>query len=210
MPPKSDLMLDSSRVYNTFLILALCALVLDRLGLCRIVVDVKITVALVSDIRYNAVIDMEDLVMPTYESPLTDQEARDLIAMLKNSMSKAITFPAGGKKKEFEVIGEKKRDVFVISVFRGTINVHKCNIGGRTKSGVMLMELHIGDTLKHKNPDNEVLTGTHLHLYTQEHGRDYAIKFNPQDESLVENCIEFMDRFNIINKPRILYQTELT
>ena len=143
--------------------------------------------------------------MPTYESCLTDEEARRLIEMLKNSTQEAIGFPSAGKKREFEVIGDTKRDIFIVYIFRGTVEVRKCNISGRTKDGTQLLELHLSPTSVHLNPDGTKISGSHLHMYTQEYGRRYAVPFDPEDRSMVENCIVFMNKFNIIKKPEILH-----
>jgi hypothetical protein len=147
--------------------------------------------------------------MPTFDSPLTDDEAKKLIEMLKQSSKAAIAFPSSGKKKEFEVVGDSKRDVFIVNIFRGSIEVRKCNIGGRTKTGIMLLELHLTPTGVHSNPDGEKIIGPHLHIYTQEYGRAFAVPFDPEDKDIVENCIVFMDKFHIIKKPEILHQAPL-
>ena len=148
--------------------------------------------------------------MPIYESPLTDEEATILIEMLKKSTKDAISFPAPGKKREFEVVGDSKRDIFIINVFRGSIEVRKCNISGRTKAGMQLLELHLNPHGVHLNPDGTKINGSHLHIYTQEYGRDLAVPFDPEDKSLVDNCIAFMDRFHIIKRPQILHTEPLT
>lgn len=147
--------------------------------------------------------------MPSYESNLTDEEARRLIEMLKCSTVEAIAFPSLGKKREFEVLGDTRRDIFIVYIFRGTVEVRKCNISGRTKDGTQLMELHLSPTTIHLNPDGTKISGSHLHIYTQEYGRRYAVPFDLEDRSIVENCIVFMNKFNIIKRPEILHAEPL-
>lgn len=87
---------------------------------------------------------------------LTDAEARRLIAMLKRALIEAIDFPDRGKKAEFDVVGDTKKDLFTVSIFRGKIQSKKYSIGARIKkNGISLLELHINATNVHFNPDGE-------------------------------------------------------
>ena len=49
---------------------------------------------------------------------ISQAEANRLIAMLKHSLVSDITFPSRGKDTEFNVIGDKKQNVFSINIFR--------------------------------------------------------------------------------------------
>ena len=81
---------------------------------------------------------------------LTDAEARRLIAMLKRALIEAIDFPDRGKKAEFDVVGDTKKDLFTVSIFRGKIQSKKYSIGARIKkNGISLLELHINATNVH-------------------------------------------------------------
>lgn len=64
---------------------------------------------------------------------LTDAEARRLIAMLKRALIEAIDFPDRGKKAEFDVVGDTKKDLFTVSIFRGKIQSKKYSIGAGSK-----------------------------------------------------------------------------
>lgn len=75
---------------------------------------------------------------------LTDAEARQLLEMTKKSLVQEINFPTRGNEKEFDVVGDTKKDVFAIKIYRGKIQPFKYNIGARIKkNGTMLLELHI-------------------------------------------------------------------
>lgn len=146
--------------------------------------------------------------MASYDK-LSQAEAERLINMLKRSAKDAIVFPQKGCLREFNVIGDTKKDIFIVNIYRGKINVSKCNFGGRLRNtGQMLLELHLNETGVHQNPDGTKVKGSHMHIYSEEHGRSVAIEFNLESENLVDNCIRFMERFNIIKMPNIIHQVE--
>lgn len=64
---------------------------------------------------------------------LTDAEARQLLEMTKKSLVQEINFPTRGNEKEFDVVGDTKKDVFAIKIYRGKIQPFKYNIGARIK-----------------------------------------------------------------------------
>lgn len=142
---------------------------------------------------------------------LSQCEAERLLKMLKHSLISEIYFPRKGEDEEFEVIGDTKHDVFAINIFRGKINSLKYNIGARIKKdGIMLLELHTNPSNIHINPNGEKITGSHWHIYNEIYGRKYAFPADDiESDEFVENTIEFLNKFNVIEKPHIHFQTEL-
>lgn len=53
---------------------------------------------------------------------LTDAEARQLLEMTKKSLVQEINFPTRGNEKEFDVVGDTKKDIFAIKIYRGKSN----------------------------------------------------------------------------------------
>lgn len=142
---------------------------------------------------------------------LTDAEASRLIEMTKRSLIAEIGFPTRGGEKEFEVVGDTKKDKFIIGIFRGRKNPFKYNIGARIKkNGILLLELHINPSGVHPNPDGEKIRGSHWHIYTEEYGRGYAFPAEDiQDDAFVDNTMAFLAKFNVVEPPEITYQLEL-
>ena len=102
-------------------------------------------------------------------SKLTNAEARRLLDMTKRSLIAELNFPTRGDEKEFDVVGDTKKDIFAIKIYRGKIQPFKYNIGARIKkNGTMLLELHINPSNVHRNPDGEKICGSHWHIYTEE------------------------------------------
>lgn len=138
---------------------------------------------------------------------LTQAEAEKLLSMLKKTLQQQVSFPTKGEDVQFHVEGDTKRDLFVISLFRGKINHQKYNLGARIhKNGISLLELHINRNGVHTNPDGEKIKGSHWHIYTEEHGRRQAFPIDIDDDLFVETTIMFLEKFNVIEKPDVLCQ----
>ena len=138
-------------------------------------------------------------------SKLTNAEARRLLNMTKRSLIAELNFPTRGLEKEFDVVGDTKKDIFAIKIYRGKIQPFKYNIGARIKkNGTMLLELHINPSNVHRNPDGEKICGSHWHIYTEEYGRNYAFPAEDvQEDAFVDNIIAFLMKFNVVEQPNI-------
>lgn len=141
---------------------------------------------------------------------LTDAEARQLLEMTKKSLVQEINFPTRGNEKEFDVVGDTKKDIFAIKIYRGKIQPFKYNIGARIKkNGTMLLELHISPSNVHYNPNGEKICGSHWHIYTEEYGRNYAFQQKMSKKMLCRQHDCFLTKFNVVEQPNINYQLEL-
>lgn len=142
---------------------------------------------------------------------LTQEEAQRLLEMIKRSLIDEINFPTRGTTKEFDVVGDTKADVFSINIYRARIQPFKYNMGARIKkNGIMLLELHINPTTVHYNPDGEKITGSHWHVYTEGFGRTYAFPADDiETDKFVDNTIVFLEKFNVVERPNIIYQLEM-
>lgn len=142
---------------------------------------------------------------------MTTAEARRLIEMAKRALIAEIRFPSKGATEELDVVGDTKADIFTVNIFRGKIQRAKYNFGARIKkNGVMLLELHIGPTQVHTNPNGEKITGNHWHIYSEKYGRSEA--FPAEDieaDSFVDNTVKFLIAFNVVEQPNVLFQLEL-
>ena len=142
---------------------------------------------------------------------LSQKEAEELLCMLKKSLVSEFSFPSKGSSSEFDVIGIPKREQFAIRIYRGEIDRLKYEIGARIKrDGILLLELHINPSRPHRNPDGEILTCSHWHIYSEEYGRRYAFPAcDINSEDFIENTLAFLEKFNVVEKPTINMQLEL-
>ena len=142
---------------------------------------------------------------------LTQKEADMLIDMLKKTVISEISFPSSKGRVEFDVIGDRREDIFAINISRKGINAGGASYQGRVRtSGIILMRLDVNPTAVHTNPNGERITGNHLHIYTEEHDMSYATSFDINNEDLYNLCYSFFERFNIIEPPNISHQVTLT
>ena len=142
---------------------------------------------------------------------LSQKEAEELLCMLKKSLVSEFSFPLKGCSSEFDVIGVPRKEQFVIRIYRGKIDRLKYEIGARIKrDGILLLELHINPSRPHRNPDGEILTCSHWHIYSEEYGRRYAFPAcDINSEDFIENTLVFLEKFNVVEKPTINMQLEL-
>ena len=142
---------------------------------------------------------------------LTDAEAKRLLEMLKQSLTKELTFPSKGDHKEFNVVGDTKKDVFTIRIYRGKINSQKYDLGARIQvNNILLLELHINPSNVHINPDGQKLLGSHWHIYSEQYGRAYAFPADDiESDKFVDNTLTFLKKFNVVTYPKIKFQLEL-
>lgn len=146
------------------------------------------------------------------DTKLTDDEARRLVKMLKRSLVAEIKFPDCGGKIKFDAVGDTRKDVFTVDIYRGKINPHKYDMGALIKkNGVMLLQLHISPSNIHINPDGQKIVGNHWHVYTEKHGRAFAVPAaDVSSDQFVDNTLAFFEEFHIIEKPNILLQLEFS
>jgi hypothetical protein len=146
------------------------------------------------------------------DSPvLTQEEADRLISMLKRSLLEYINLPQPGKSLDFDVQGDSRRKLFTINIFSGKISRGKRNYGARIKiNGIMLMELHINKSARHKNPDGTIINGSHWHLYREGYGRQYAFPADSiSSDDFVSNTLYFLKKFNVIGVNEVHEQLHL-
>ena len=142
---------------------------------------------------------------------LTQKEADMLINMLKKTVVKAISFPHSKGRVEFDVLGDRREDIFAVNISRKGINSTGASYHGRvrTGSGAPLMRLDVNPTSIHTNPNGEKITGTNLHIYSEEHEMGVAMPFDIKNKDLFELCYTFFERFNIIEPPSVVQQLTL-
>ena len=145
------------------------------------------------------------------QKKLSQKEAERAISELKQSLLSEFSFPSKGNSSEFDVIGIPRKEQFAIRIYRGKIDRLKYEIGARIKrDGILLLELHINPSRPHRNPDGEILTCSHWHIYSEEYGRRYAFPaYDINSEDFIENTLAFLEKFNVVEKPTINMQLEL-
>jgi len=134
---------------------------------------------------------------------LTQSEADRLVKMKKIIESELVVIPAPGDRLNINAHSEDGKEHFAIDIYRGRIDIKKCNMQNIYRKTIPLMSLHIvHENYKHINPDGTVVVGPHLHIYKENYGTRFAIPYNVVD-NLPENVVKFFKECNIINIPYI-------
>lgn len=142
---------------------------------------------------------------------LTQKDVERLLSLLKETVLRDFQFPNNGGKEHCEVNSIRTKDKFIISVYRGKYNPRKYDYTARVKGEEVILMLHITPSGIHPNPGYEIIKGSHWHVYSPLYGLSVAYPAEDiNDEEFVENTIKFLDRFNVIKKPNVIYNTRLT
>ncbi len=135
---------------------------------------------------------------------LTQAEADALIDMRKRFLKpRTISLPPGVDESH-ELIGDDKREHFLLDLWRGTMRLSKYKMQTRGRIIVVLVRLDINSS-PHTNPDDQIIGGSHLHIYKEGFDDKWAYPVDPKLFRDIQDAgTAFMDfcRFcNIENIP---------
>lgn len=147
---------------------------------------------------------------------MTEAQATELIGLMKRLLVDTINFPSPGEKLFLDavhVLDESKQ--FEIVIRKGSRDSEKCTFQGLSKNPkVPLVRLDVvsKNGPPHRNPDDTLIYGPHLHIYKDGTMMHEAVPFDIEDPDLVSYCICFFKKFNIIeletlsitNQPNLL------
>ena len=138
---------------------------------------------------------------------LTQDEADILLAMEKHCFEKKpYLFPSGGEKIRIPLIASNKREHFMLVVNSMRLNLQKYNFNALTKKVIPLVRVDIMQGPAHRNPDGEIITGSHIHRYREGAGDKWASPLphefgDPNDAFQVFQ--NFLDFCKVITKPMV-------
>jgi uncharacterized protein DUF6978 len=141
------------------------------------------------------------------DANLSQSEADALIAMEKVRMGDSEnSYPDPGGKLSIPLASPDGREVFLLDVSRGQINLAKVTHQNRARQIVVLMRLDVGGA-PHRNPDGEEIPCPHLHIYQQGLGDKWAFPA-PRDrysnlDDLMQTLEDFMRHCNVTKPPKI-------
>jgi hypothetical protein len=115
------------------------------------------------------------------------------------------TFPTAGEKLEIPLKAETEDVCFKFSLYKGSRNILKCTYQTGYEN-YPLLRLDLNSS--HKNPDGEIIKGTHLHIYRWGYADKFACRlpfegFFVNTENIYETLKEFMRFSKISAKLRI-------
>ena len=135
---------------------------------------------------------------------LSQADADALIAMLKRKVQNETIYLTVDTKTNFKVVGENGANRFVIDVeIKGSLKTGLSIQGRLETTNIVLMRLDVNPARPHKNPDNSVVRGSHIHRYNAEYGVKNAESFDTGNSSLIECCKMFFEKFNVVDYPAL-------
>jgi hypothetical protein len=109
---------------------------------------------------------------------ISQQEAETLIAVEKHAIQQAVNdypirLPERGGGISVKLESLDKKEEFYLDIGRGTINLAKIKNQTRARKSIVLVRLDIGGS-PHRNPDDQEVSGDHIHLYREGYGDKWA------------------------------------
>ncbi len=139
---------------------------------------------------------------------LTQKEADTLISAKKSAINQDyINLPDLGGSIDILLYANQKKEEFVLSYTRHSINLSKRNhhLRGRKVIGLVRLDL---DGPPHRNPDGKEIGSRHLHLYREGYGLKWAFEVPTEYFSNLENTFltleEFLKYCNVEEMPNIV------
>jgi hypothetical protein len=128
-----------------------------------------------------------------------------LLGLQKQCLHSRIVIPPSGERGSFEVVSLDETEQFLLDVNRtGTIKLTRCSFQERYAVKEPLVRLDLDKSKPHRNPDDNVINGPHIHIYRTGY-RDawaYSLTEFPDYEfsdidDITQTFIEFCDFCNI-------------
>ena len=136
---------------------------------------------------------------------LTQAEVDALLALQKFCLDqRPWPYPPLGIGQTIELFSQDRREVFLLDLERGRVNLAKGKYQTRGRQIIILARLCFGGP-PHRNPDGEEIPRPHLHVYREGYGDKWAIPVPPQRFSnqtdLRQLLTDFMGYCNIVQPP---------
>jgi hypothetical protein len=138
---------------------------------------------------------------------LTQAEADALIAIEKHRVNDdGHDFPLGGQSLMLPLQSPDRREMFMLDISRGRIDLMRGKYQNRARHTVILVRLDLGGP-PHRNPDGAELVCPHLHVYREGYGDKWAISappaLFPNTSDLWITLDDFFRYCNVTQPPRI-------
>lgn len=142
---------------------------------------------------------------------ITQELADYLLKTEKKIIESEIIFPIQGENIILNsVCINNNQEKLLIDINRkGTLKLTRSTYQGRYQTNIILLRIDI-DTKPHRNPDNTIISPTHIHIYREGYGDKWAYPLENYEcfldinkNNLVEVFVKFCEFCNITEIPRI-------
>ena len=135
---------------------------------------------------------------------LTQEDVNMLLELLKSIKDppSIFEFPLSNEYKKIDVLSQDLKHRFLVDINRkGKINAIKCTYQSRYRKDEILLRLDINGP-PHTNPDGQVVSGNHMHIYQEGFGASWAYELpseNFPSADLLQCFIDFLEYFKVTN-----------
>jgi hypothetical protein len=139
---------------------------------------------------------------------ISQDEADALIQIPKYRVNDDVWhFPGRGHSINIPLLSEDKRNNFLLDVGRGRLDLNKITYQNRVHQMIILVRLDLTGT-PHKNPDDVIITGPHIHIYQEGYADKWAYPVSSDSFSDLtdqwKTLTDFMTYCNIVKEPNII------
>jgi len=104
-----------------------------------------------------------------------------------------------------DILSKDRSEQFILDCYRGSFEVKKFTYNKRYRQSIVIARL---DSMgRHTNPDDSVVVGPHVHLYTEGFGDKFAYPISSINLSdpftIEEGLLSLLTYFNVTNIPSI-------
>lgn len=136
---------------------------------------------------------------------LTQTEAVELIQMEKKSVNDdRHLFPSSARKLIIPLESLDGKEDFSLDIHQCNIRLKKLTLQNRARTTIILLRLDLAGP-PHMNPDGEMITGPHLHIYREGFGDRFAEPlpqlFDDPDNKF-NTLVQFLRYCNITQPPK--------
>lgn len=137
----------------------------------------------------------------------TQAEADALLALEKRRQDETVwLLPEQGNRLSIPIVSLDGREAFLLDISRSRIILEKGTYQHRARKTVILARLDFGGP-PHRNPDDQEIAGTHLHIYREGYGDKWAFPVSPaQFPNITDRWLmlqNFMGFCNIVQAPHL-------
>jgi len=106
---------------------------------------------------------------------ITQVEADYLISLSKMPLENdPIEIGREGESIKRELISVDRKERFFMDIWRSGVVLGKYTLQNRARTVIILVRVDVGDTLEHTNPDDTIVSGSHIHLYREGYDDKFA------------------------------------
>lgn len=143
-----------------------------------------------------------------FDIEIPQDEADALIEMPKYRINDDTWhFPGRGVSINIPLQSEDKRNNFLLDLWRGRLELTKITYQNRVHQMIILVRLDLTGK-PHKNPDDDVIAGPHIHRYQEGYADKWAYSIPSDSFSDItdrwQTLKDFMMYCNIVKEPIII------